>query len=299
MQCLGVVQKINIGKSRDIRLPALPKCMITMPSSGIIAPADYATEALLKVKLQSMLVAAYASRAYLWPLFALFENRSEEAQYEDTALGIHPTRDGQYRFLFGIRNGLCNHKAMFSHRAINEGRVLIIDVDNQIWGTLDSDENLTGLSMGLLHTEKLMISDGSVSTKSPIYVCLSDNEELDNNGALISAGAIINQLERLTDVTIELTDGDAFAADGFYVDIKQRCDCLPVSGLALADFLMYQADGVTPQVISSADEDANNPGRYFIDTATAFVDGTLRLKAPSALTIKAYETYAPLAVDIP
>src|SRR5690606_30586716 len=102
--------KVNLGKSRDIRLPNLPKCMITTPNATLIAPEDYATEALLKTKLQALICNPYSTRAYLWPLFSLFENRSEEAQYEDTALGIHPTRDGQYRFMFGIRNGLCSHK---------------------------------------------------------------------------------------------------------------------------------------------------------------------------------------------
>lgn len=292
-----VVVKKNLGKGKCDKLPNMPKCMITTPTNWFIAPADYATLALLKVKLQALLTNPINSRGYLWPLFASSEDQSTEAQYEDTPLGRHPLNDGQYRFKFGIRKNLCIHKAMFTHRAINEGRVIVIDTDNQLNGTFDADGNFMGFSIGLVHTEKLQLSNGSVSTKSPVIVDLADNEEWDKDGGLLAAGTMINQLERLTDVSLELLAGDAFNNDEFYVTVKQSCDGVPVSGLVLADFLMYAADGITPQVIDSAAEDANNPGRYWIKSgAGAFANGSLTLRAPSALTVKAYEVEAALAI---
>src|SRR5690606_25806963 len=124
------------------------------------------------------------------------------------------TRDGQYRFKFHVTKNMALHKAMFTHRAINEGRVYIFDQDNQLFGTEDADGNIWGFSLALLHTEKFRWADGTIPTSSPIYVCLGDNEEIDENGVLIDAN-VINRLDRLTDVAITLAAGDAFAADEF------------------------------------------------------------------------------------
>jgi hypothetical protein len=297
MSC--IVSKKNLGKSKCNKLPTVPKMMITTPNEFFLAPADFADDAALKVKLQALLLNPSASRGYLWPQFSLFENRSEEAQYEDTVLGMWPMRDGQYRYFFGITKNMCTHKAMFSHRAVNEGRVFIIDLDNQIWGTEDpATGNIMGFSIGLLHTEKMMIGDGSSnSTKSPVFLCLADNEEFDKNGALIETG-IINQLERLTDV--EIKAATAFAAAGFTVDVKQVCDQIGVNGLLMADFLLYAADGVTLQTLQSVTPDPNVDGRYAIVApgGNLFESGSLALRAPSLLTVKAYETPKKLTVTI-
>lgn len=297
-----IVEKKNLGKSRCVKLPSVPKAMITTPDNFYLEPADYATDAALKVALQDLLVAPINSRGYLWPQFSSYENRSTESQYEDTILGMFPTYDGQYRFLMGIHKDMCTHKAMYSHRAVGEGRVFIIDVDNQIWGTEDPDTgNIYGFSIGLLHTEKFMLGDGqSNSTKSPVLIVLEDNEQFDKHGVLIETG-IIKQLERLTDVDIALAG--AFLATAFTVDVTQSCDGIPVSGLLLADFILYASNGVTTQAILSVVENSSVPGRYLITAPTVgpdvFEDGTLTLRAPSLLTVKAYENPEPLTVNIP
>ena len=291
--------KKNLGKSKCDKLPAQPQCMIETGNDFKLLPADFASEAALKTALQAAIKAGYATRIWLWPVFTGVENLSEEAIYEDTPLSLVPVRDGQYRFRFHISKNMAIHKAMFTHRSINEGRVFLFDKDNQLFGTEDVDGNIRGFRLALLHTEKLMFSDGAVATKSPVYVCLADNEEVDKNGVLLDA-SVINELDRLTDVNITLVDGDAFAADEFYVNVKQATDGTPVSGLLTADFIKYAADGVTTEALT-ATEDVNNPGRYLIAATVAFTDGELTLRAPSLLTVSAYEVPADgvLEVDIP
>jgi hypothetical protein len=270
--------------------------MITTPDNFKLLPADYANEAALKTALQNAIKAGIAQRIYLWPLFSEVEQLSEAAQYQDTPLTLTPSRDGQYRFKFHITKNMALHKAMFTHRSINEGRAFLFDLDNQLFGTEDSEGNIWGFSLALLHTEKFRWSDGAVPTSSPIYVCLGDNEEIDLNGVLLDA-SVVNQLDRLTDVSISLAAGDAFAADEFVVDVKQSTDGTPVSGLVTADFLKYAADGVTIEALVAV-EDVNNPGRYTLTAGVAFTSGNLTLRAPSVLTVSAYENPDPLEVVI-
>lgn len=295
---MTVVTKKNLGKSLDIALPILPKCMITTPKDFFISTANQATEALMKAAFQALLVNPINSRGYLWPQFASQENISTESKYEDNELGIWPTSDGQYRFKFGIRKGVALHKAMYTHRAIDEGRVFIVDIDNNIWGTFDSAGKLFGFTMGMLHTEKLLLGDGSVSTKSPIIVTLSDHEEIDINLALVDFGSILNTLERLTDVTLTLPM--AAAAAVIVVDVKRTIDSIPISGLLAADFVLYASDGVTLQTLGVSTPDANIAGRYSIaqPVGNAFEDGTLTLRAASLLTVQAYECPLAIAIDV-
>lgn len=292
-------EKKNLGKSKTNCLPKLWKCGLLLPKGAYLDVADYATSAALKTKIQSMLVAPINSRWYLLPYFSSVEDNSEAAVYEESVLSRLPVRDGQYRYMPMISKSLCTHKALFTHRAIGEGSFMPLDVDNQLFTTEpDEDGKLYGFTLALFWTEKLRISNGTESTKSPIIIDLADNEEIDAHGALID-GTVVNQLERLTDAVITLTAGDAFAAAGFMVDVKQECDGVPISGLLLADFLMYIADGITPQVIETAAEDANVPGRYNLIPDSAFVDGSVTLRAPSLLTVKAYEVQTPLTVNVP
>lgn len=291
--------KKNLGKSNCTALPKVFKRMIWTPNNFRLASGDYATAAALKTALQALLLLPINSRGYLFPQFSSIEDNSEEAQYEETVLSRIPIRDGQYRYKPMISHNLCTHKAMFSHRSLNNGRVIFQDLDNQLFLTDPlNDGNLAGFSLSLLWTEKLRISNGSNSTLSPIVVDLSDNEEIDARGVLLADGQVANELEPLTDVTISLASGDAFAADEFYVDVKQTCDGVPISGLLLADFVMKTA-ALAAQVIDSAAEDPTTPGRYLIVADTAFVDGTLTLRAPSLLTVKAYEVPSALAVNVP
>lgn len=270
------VVKKALGLSSCNKLPNMPRTIITTPMNFKATPEEAADPEFW----QDAILAGRANRIFLWPNFITFENISEEAIYEDTPLAYVAVRDGNYRFRFGIKESLCLHKAMFTHRATS-GRAFILDIENQLIGTQDADGNFYGFTIQLLNTEKLMFSDGSVSSKSPIVLALANNKELDQDGAMID-GSFVNTLNRLTDVTITVTSADD---TDIVAKIEVSCDGTPLSGLILADFVLLDANG-DPQNIDSITE---NDGVYTL-TGTGLESGTLSLDPPSSLSIQAYES---------
>jgi hypothetical protein len=285
------INRKNLGKSKCNKLPSLPKCMIETSSDFFLAPADYATPAALKLALQNAIKAGKATRIYLWPKFSSVEPLSQETTYEDNPLTLVPVIAGQYRWRFGVSKNLCMHRAMFSHNAINEGRMFLFDVKNQLFGTEDSDGNVRGFSIAMLNVEKLQLSDGTNSTKSPIYLALGDNEEIDDAGVVLDA-SVVNQLEPLTDVDITVLDA---AADAIVFEVKNACDGTAIAGLIAADIVIYALNGIDTQAKGALTPDPVIQGRYSIAQGAAdpFESGSITLVAAEDLSITAYEHPEP------
>jgi hypothetical protein len=285
--------KKNLGVVRCGELPALPRTMITTPDDFSFDADDLATPASFKAAIQAAMISGIDIRVYLWPNFVGFESVNEDAIYEETALADLEVRPGKYRMRFHIRKNMCYHKAMFTH-ASNSGRVFIIDVNNNMLGTIDEETGeLYGLSMSLLNPEKLMISDGSVATKSPVYMVLADSNEIDQRGVLVPV-PFIGTLKRLTDVVLKQV-GTA-DTDDLVVSVLTECDGVPVIGLALADFIAEEADG-TPITITARTD--NGDGTYALTTVAGWVDGAIvYLTTPALLTVKAYEYAEAATVDV-
>jgi hypothetical protein len=292
----------NIGANSKLnKLPKLFKYMIIVPDSFELAAADWLTATALKTALNTAIKAAVASRVYLFPPIIKCEEKSQDTTYDDSPLSIEDVYDGQYRFLLHFSKNMFTVKDLASHYYKNEGRAIMVDLENKIYLTEKSNGKLTGASIALLKPEKLDISDGSNSSTSPIYLCLADPSDWNARGRLLDGSSVIRELTPLVDVSITLADGDAFDAAGFKVNVKVESDGTPVSGLVVADFIKLIADGVTTEAILSAAENANVPGEYNIIPTVTFADGTLKLRAASTLTVSAYEnpTRLQLAVDIP
>ncbi len=287
MEC-DVVKK-NLGRSRCNKLPGLIKSMITTPDDFVIPAATAADAELLEEFLQDALLDNIALRIYKWPDFATFENISQEAAYEDTVLAYLPVKDGNYRFKFGIRENICAHKAFYTHRALNQGRVFLVDTENQLLGTEKSNGDVIGLAIQVLHTEKFIFNDGSASTKSPIVVGLVDNKEVDKNGVLLQCD-FFTQLYRIVDVSLVIVSA---VAAKIVCTVKATCDGTPVNGLVLADFILKTSLGVTQTITSVTEDD----GEYTLND-TDFADGTLEIRPASTLTVKAYELLEPVAVNV-
>lgn len=277
-------KKRNLGVNRCKTMPALPKTMYITPANFEITDLQILDPEFW----QAALLANPQIRVYPFPLFKLFENVSEEAIYEDTPLSYEPVRDGQYRFKFSISDGICTHTAMFTHRGSGE-RVLVQDINNNVWVTEKANGNYAGLSIAMLNTEKFVISDGSVTTKSPVLVALSDNTELDQSGYIFN-GAFLLQLERLTDVELNVIQA-SIATDSLQLTVNNVCDGTEVLGLLSTDWV-YLDDTGTPVVVTSSY--AN--GVYTIEGD--LVDGTLTLRAPALLTVKAYEAIEPAIIEV-
>lgn len=290
-------KKKNLGLSRCVKLPQMPRSMITTPLNFKFTPEQLATPAAFKTALENAIVAGYANRVYLWPFFSGFENASEAAVYEENAYGSQAVRGGRYRFRFQITQDLCVHTAMYTHKTMT-GRVFVYDNENQLIGTTDEDGNFYGFTIGLLNPENLILSDGTVATKSPVYVVLADPAELNKNGALIDA-SFINTIDRLTDV--ELTKGAGVATTSLvFLKVAAMCDGTIIEGLVLADFTLTSAAGVDKTAdITGVTWNAATEQYELASTANFVAGDVIGLVAPADLSIKAYEAPSKYTVVIP
>lgn len=290
-----IVVKQNLGLSQCNKLPAMPSSMITTPVGFRATPV----QAIDPDFWQAALLAGRATRIYLWPNFVHSEDVSEAAVYEDSPLAVIPVRSGKYRFRFSISQNLCLHRAMFTHKTAS-GRVIILDNEEQMIMTEDDNGNLMGFAIQLLNPEKMILSNGTVATKSPVYLALQDPKELDQRGVIVSA-SFLATLNRLTDVTLAIVAASV-SANSLQVDVTVACDGTGVSGLVLADFTLLKTDGsaeTTPPSICV--ESTTVAGRYTISkvAGVAWVDGTLGLKAASVLSIEGWESTGSVLVDVP
>lgn len=286
--------KENLYLSRCNKLPQQFRGMITTSMTFKLTPSNLATASSAKTALQNALMSAKSTRIYLWADFKTLEDVSEESIYEETSLSDMEVRRGKYRYRGAIKEGLCLHKAQFSHRGGNQ-RVFFIDTDNQLFGTKDTDGNFMGFTVSLLNTEKLKISDGSVSTKSPIYVVLKNSNEIDKNGELIDDASFVDELVRLTDVDIAIVGTPSTTVIVFTV--KQHCDQEDVVGFLAADFQLIDDDDGTTHAIGTLTYNATT-AEYKL-TGVAYEDSKLNLKAASTpLTINAYESTGAATVNV-
>jgi hypothetical protein len=181
---------------------------------------------------------------------------------------------------------------MYTHRSTS-GRVYIIDLENQMLGTGDVEGNFYGYTYSLLNPENLILSDGSVATKSPIFVELADPNELNKNGVLIPA-PFIGTLDRLTDVVLT-KPANPNTATAVHATVKNQCDGFALEGLAKEDFVFKTPAGGAQPITAIL---YLGTGVYEL-TGAAFVSGPLNLAPSSDLSVKAYESVGPLTITIP
>lgn len=284
MTCEEVIKK-NLGLSR-CKLPAMLLGMITLPAGTEITAANFQSLAAWR----SLTLNPYSTRAYLWPWFRSQENLSEETVYESTPLSTMKVRDGRYQWRVSLKESLCLHTKLYTHNSEGDVDVILIDVEGNFIGTVADSGNIKGFSIDLINAEKLLLSDGTVSTKTPIYISLRDNKEMDINGVMYK-NTFAGQIYRITDV--EITDVSHTLDDERVVDFKTACDGIGVTGLLAADILVLNAAGVSVGAVTTAVEDANVPGRYTLTKANSFVvGGSVTLRAAASLTVKPYEGIA-------
>lgn len=281
----------NIGTYLCSRLPQLMKRAIWSPEDFRVPVASRE----LKTFWQDAIYAVQ-DRLYLWPPFVKMEMISTEAAYEITPLAQMHLHDGQYVFRAHYRQNLCTHKNMYTHKG-SGGRLFPFDIANQLAASIDDDGSLMGLKVALVNPEKLAWGTGESATTSPIYVVLEDPSEMDKSGDVFPA-KFVNSLTGIVDVVFTKVAGLSAAGSVVY-DIEIACDSLPVVGLIAADFLLYEANGVTPHAISGVVESLVIPGRYTISGA-GFASGMLlTLKDAFQLSLNGYEHETPTALIIP
>lgn len=297
MGCESDKKNLGVGKCTD--LPKVLRSFIETPPEFKATAAEWLTQTFL----QDAIADDKNSRIFFWPNAAdVPEDRSTETSYEDNAVSLSHLLDGVYRWLFKFSKSICFHKAAFSHRT-SIGRAALRDMANNILVTYVGDNEAgealyAGFTIDLLNTEGLKISDGTVTTKTPVLLALADPNEINDPvyGAYMIKVPFLSLLQPLTDAEIVVT-GEATAK--ITVTVKTKCDGSPVTGLVKADFSVTTSVGAA-QVIDTVVE--TQDGTYEINHATAFVDGFVDIVLPKVLSVYptlALESLGKVAVDIP
>lgn len=287
LSCLE--DKKNLGVSSCKKIPQQFIGMITTSPSFRLTVEEAGSAAAW----QAALLADKATRIYYWPNAVNIENVSEEAVREQTSLATMKVRDGRYQFRFMFQENFEMHKSMYSHSNLR-GRVFLIDNKKTILGTKFANNTLFGgLNLDLLDVEKLMFNDGTVTTKTPVYISLIDNTEIDVNGGLVDGINFLNELVRLT--TANLTVIGTPTATEIIVSVNSSLDNVPVRELDVSDFVLLDASG-TAQTITAAD-DTNSEGIYTL-SGTTFETGTLTLVSAANLSQPGFEAAKPVEITI-
>jgi hypothetical protein len=283
LDCLTDVK--NVGASACKQFPQAIESIIKTPMDFTILAADASNV----TEWQDAVLAPASSRIYPFPLAYDFENLSEEATRASSNLGKEVTvRLGQYRFRLLFRENLEIHKAIYSHLG-SAGRVFLIDINKKLIGTSDDGGiTLKGLLLDQFMPEKIQFGDGSTPSLSPVYMSLTNNEEIDVNGVQIRFNTQLIALKPIVDVKLALVGTPT--ATGFTVSVKSIYDNVGVKGLILADFVETMGGGTLTLL-------DNGDGTYTF-TGTGVTTGTITLNAASTLGVKAYEASNILTVTI-
>ena len=286
-------QKLNLGASKCNKLPSLFAGMITTPAGFSIPVATLSNPAALRTLLQNAIIDGIANRVYLWPSFADVESASEESIYEDTALTDIAVRQGKYRWRVHISKNLCLHRAMFSHSGSGD-RAIFFDMNNNFFMTELANGNGAGFRISLLNVEKLLIGDGSVATKTPVYIVLKNSHEIDNGGLMVPA-EFVNELIPLSDVSITLSN---VVATSMVATAQVACDGTPVSGLVLADFIVQTNAGALQNPTAVTETGGSGSGVYTLARTGSFTSGNVRLRPASQLSVVGFEGVTPVSFTI-
>lgn len=281
-----ITDEQNVGASACKQFPQALESIIKTPLDFEITAEDAADVA----NWQDAVVEAAGARIHVFPLAYDFENLSEEATRASSNLGKEVTvRLGQYRFRLLFRENLEIHKQIYSHLG-SAGRVFLIDVNKKLIGTSDDGGvTLKGFLLDQFMPEKIQFGDGATPSLSPVYMSLTNNEELDVNGYQMKFNSQLLALKPLIDV--RLAQVGAGSATGFTVSVKSILDNVGVRGLVSADFV--KAGGISAAVFGTD----NGDGTYTF-TGTGLTTGTLTLVSAEALSIQAYEAVNTLSVVI-
>ena len=286
-ECNLVKRPLGLGNCPT--MPAYFRRMFTTTNAFTIPAATIASgNAAILAYLQTAIL---EKNVYMWPQMFSSENTSEETVYQSTPLGKRKVRDGFPEWLVNYSDSLCSHTAMYSHRATT-GRILFVDMENQLIGTYNDAGDLLGLSMQMLNTEKMVPNSGSEVAMSPVRITLSDTLEFDRDGGMVVVSGI-NALTPLTEIEVTVVSAIATAV---VVDVAVFCDGTALEGLINGDFILLTTAGAT-QTISGVVESSTIPGRYTL-SGTGLVSGTVNTAAPDDLSIEAYESLTAATVTI-
>lgn len=177
-----------------------------------------------------------SDRIYPIGLFKSIEDKSTDVQIETDGYGGKSfVRDGDYDWMFEYKNGFCFYKALRTfHNKQQSFVVMFIDeVNNVLWGTTDSNGDLTGFSLELLIVPNIKINTGSNATKYYIEFGLSNPTELNDNSYIVqlAANQQLTKLTGLLDTTLTATSSIDSTSGDVTVTLTSACGAVDLAEL--------------------------------------------------------------------
>jgi len=254
----------------------------------ILTPPDFSiteANARLKATWDAAISAAIPDRIYPFPPAVAMTDNSEEAIFEEMALGNLFVRDGKVILQFMMESSRYKHEALKSHTLQKVG-VILVDLQDRIHGVTDGT-NLQCIKLQQFVVNKLTLNDGAgVATKTMVTMIFADTEKWENSPAVISGlDWSPNELQGLTDIVVTVG-----TATGSAVPVTLK---VSKSGEAftavIGDLVVKDSGGVVKTITSVTPPVA---GMHVLNFTSALSAGTytVNLLAPSAMTTKGFES---------
>lgn len=186
----------------DVRR-GVPK--IPILGGAVFSPADYASSETFKAALLEAvnLPTGDSGKMYPFPEIQNVVNNTEANTIGTTGSGLQiPLREGRPSYTFGVIIGTNLEKQL---RKFNGSvvPVMMVDANNNVWGSLDSNQNFKGTS-ALIYVSPKPYSDGSSIDTEYALVTMSfiSAAEFADFAAFVKVDFNIGELEGLLDVAL-------------------------------------------------------------------------------------------------
>ena len=258
----------------------------------MVCPWDYKITNEAAAKLEATYIAAIhankAERVYPFPTVFAHEDGSEEAVYQDGAIGSIFVRDGKMVWTFTFESSRYKHQALKSH-SNKKVSVLFIDQQGRIQGVKNEADELLAINMQRFTVEKLMVNNGTEGTTTKVSMQLDDALQFQMQPAVVIPSFSAKNLEGLKDVKLTLVSSTASLVVVRAAILQSGNAVLGLSEVVGEDWAIKNAGGATQTPTTITD---NSDGTYNFAFGTPLVAGTYsgNLLTPAEMVTKGYES---------
>jgi len=255
---------VNVGT-------ALPDCVAELgqPKGFVLTSRDWSED------VSTTLDKAYFQQKVQEGVFIPFlnatgfeENTPDATNQEFQDGTMVNVRSGKPMFTFQYTKSVHFQKIASKYNSFERFNILLVFDNDNLFGALNSDETeVSGLKLGMLHTNTYNQNDGSNVGQTPISMQLLDNKQY-NEGAVIDPEFDLNsELFGILDVDVAGTSASGSVSFSVKASVNEAVN---IKGL-LAGNLRLVVDGVAEAITNVTYDDVSN--EYTGDPTNAFSGG--------------------------